>query len=115
MDTTKLLLDLFGRLAEFLGDDYGVRLTLAAEAGQLTLKVATQKAVGRYLPSFVLTVRPEAGELRVGYRPEGQPPARPERRSVRGDRPGADAALFDLVRGFVEAERARLVECRQGR
>jgi hypothetical protein len=115
MDTDKLLLSLFGKLREFLERDYGFLLSLTAEAVRIALRVRTKGDDVRQIPAFVLTVQPAKGAFRISYRPQGQPPAQPETRVVGYDERGLRSALFGIVQGYVETERKRLIEYRQGK
>jgi hypothetical protein len=115
MDTDKVLLSLFGKLREFLERDYGFLLSLTAEAERIALRVRTKGDDVRRIPTFVLTVQPAQGALRITYRPQGQPPAQPETRVVGYAERELRSALFGIGQGYVEAERKWLMEYRQGK
>src|SRR4051794_23927203 len=108
----EVLFDLFGRLREYLAEEYGVGLAMKAEGRDFTLRVRSRTNSGdEKQPHFALVVAPRDGGYRVSYRPGGASSAEGEVTLVDG---GTADELFDLVRGHVETERRRLMDYRQG-
>src|SRR6185437_2388938 len=109
--TEEVLFDLFRRLREYLVDEHGVGLALKAEGPDFTLRVRSRSNSGdEKQPYFALVIAPRLGGYRVSYRPGGAPSADSEVSLVDG---GTADVLFDLVRGYLEQERKRLIEYRQ--
>jgi hypothetical protein len=103
---------LFSRLREELREEYGVGLALKAEGRDITLRVRSQKKAGdEKQPYFAIVVGERDGAFRVTYKPGGIPFAESQVTMVDTD---SSDQLLGLVRGYVEADRRRLIDYRQG-
>jgi hypothetical protein len=110
--TEEILFDLFRRLREYLVRDHGVGLTLKAEGQDFTLRVRSRtNSNDEKQPYFALVLAPRDGGYRISYKPGGAPTGESKVTLVDG---GTSDLLFDLVRGYVETERKRLMDYRQG-
>jgi hypothetical protein len=105
------LFELFRTVREDLLGEYGVGLSLKAEGQDFTLRVRSRKNTGdEKQPYFAVVVAPTYGGFRVSYKPSGNPPAE---NTVTVVDDGSAGRLLGIMRGFVEAERKRLIEFRQ--
>ena len=105
---------LFSRLREDLREEPGVGLALKAQGRDVTLRIRSEKQAGdERQPYFAIVVGAgeRDGAFRVSYNPSGTPSADRQITIV-----GADSAeeLLGLVRRYVEGERRRLIDHRQG-
>ena len=108
----EVLVGLFSGLREELREEYGVGLALKAEGHDVTLRVRSQKKAGdEKQPYFAVVVGERDGAFRVTYKPGGVPSAESQVTIVD---PDSSDRLLGLVRGYVEAERRRLIDYRQG-
>lgn len=110
--TEEVFVNLFSRLREDLREESGVGLALKAEGRNVTLRIRSEKAGDERRPYFavVVGVGERDGSFRVSYKPSGVPSA--ERQVTVVDADSTDG-LLGLVRGYVEAERRRLIDYQQ--
>ena len=110
--TEEVFVGLFSRLREELQEEYGIGLALKAEGRDITLRVRSQKKAGdEKQPYFAVVVGERDGAFRVTYKPGGIPFAESQVTIVDAD---SSDQLLGLIRGYVEAERRRLIDYRQG-
>jgi hypothetical protein len=112
--TEEVFVGLFTGLREDLREEPGVGLALKAEGGNVTLRIRSrQKADDEKRPYFAVVVGLAVGEgaFRVSYKPSGVPLAGRQVTILDADSAGQ---LLGLVRGYIEAERRRLIEFRRG-
>ena len=111
--TEEVFVSLFSRLREDLREESGVGLALKAEGRNVTLRIRSEKKAGderRPYFAVVVGVGERDGSFRVSYKPSGVPSA--ERQVGVVDADSTDG-LLGLVRGYVEAERRRLIDYQQ--
>ena len=111
--TEEVFVSLFSRLREDLREESGVGLALKAEGRNVTLRIRGEKKTGderRPYFAVVVGVGEKDGSFRVSYNPSGAPSA--ERQVTVVDAASTDG-LLGLVRGYVEAERRRLIDYQQ--
>lgn len=115
MDRTEdVFVGLFSRLREDLREESGVGLALKAEGRNVTLRIRSEKEAGdERRPYFAVVVGLGVGDgtFRVSYKPSGVPLAHRQVTILAADSAGP---LLDLIRGYLELERRRLVDFRQG-
>jgi hypothetical protein len=112
--TEEVFVGLFTGLREDLREEPGVGLALKAEGRNVTLRIRSQQEAGdERRPYFAVVVGLAVGEgaFRVSYRPSGVPLASRQVTILDAESAGP---LLGLVRGYIEAERRRLIEFRRG-
>ena len=108
----EVFVGLFSRLRVELREEYGIGLALKAEGRDITVRVRSRKKAGdEKQPYFAVVVGERDGAFRVTYKPGGIPLAESQVTIVDAD---SSDRLLGLVRGYVEAERRRLIDYRQG-
>ncbi|MBV8385050.1 MAG: hypothetical protein JOZ63_20865 [Planctomycetaceae bacterium] len=109
----EVFVSLFSRLREDLREESGVGLALKVEGRNVTLRIRSEKKTGderRPYFAVVVGVGEKDGSFRVSYNPSGVLSA--ERQVTVVDAASIDG-LLGLVRGYVEAERRRLIDYQQ--
>ena len=112
--TEEVFVGLFSRLREDLREEPGIGLALKAQGRNVTLRIRSEGQAGDGRQPFfavVVGLADRDGEFRVSYNPSGTPSAERQVTIV-----GADSTdeLLGLVRRYVEEERRRLIDHRQG-
>jgi hypothetical protein len=106
-ETDAIFVDLFARLRGALRGDPAIGLALKAQGGDVTLRVRSEVSAGDdRSPFFALVVGAgeRVGAYRISYKPSGTPLAEPRVTIVEA---GSPDALFELVRGYIDAEGRR--------
>jgi hypothetical protein len=112
--TEEVIVGLFTRLREDLREESSVGMALKAEGRNITLRIRSEKEPGdEKRPYFAVVIGLAVGEgaFRVSYKPSGVPLAGRQVTILDADSAGQ---LLGLVRGYIEVERCRLREFRQG-